>query len=132
LEGTAPFEVFVNGTSQFETSSTNFTLPVQQGDFLEVKTAKACEGIFATSILDPLSGFAAYPNPTHDFIEIATPTLKTEIPIELYNLNGQLISKGVYSVSNGKVQLNLEKEAAGVYFAKVHLDTPVSLTIVKE
>jgi hypothetical protein len=30
------------------------------------------------------------------------------------------------------VQLNLEKESAGVYFAKVHLDTPVSLTIVKE
>ena len=38
----------------------------------------------------------------------------------------------MYAVSNGKVQLNLEKESAGVYFAKVHLDTPVSLTIVKE
>jgi hypothetical protein len=82
--------------------------------------------------MDPLSGFAAYPNPTHGIIEIATPTLKTEIAIELYNLNGQLISKGTYAVSNGKVQLNLEKESAGVYFAKVHLDTPVSLTIVKE
>jgi hypothetical protein len=132
MEGTAPFEVFVNGTSQFETSATNFTIPVQQGDFLEVKTAKACEGIYATSIMDPLSGFAAYPNPTHGVIEIATPILKTEIAVELYNLNGQLISKGVYQVSNGKVQLNLEKESAGVYFAKVYLDTPVSLTIVKQ
>jgi hypothetical protein len=47
-------------------------------------------------------------------------------------LNGQLISKGIYTVLNGKVQLNLEKESAGVYFAKVHLDTPISLTIVKE
>ena len=132
VEGTAPFEVYVNGTTQFETSATNFTVPVKQGDFLEVKTAKACEGIYATSIMDPLSGFAAYPNPTHGVIEIATPTLKTEIAVELYNLNGQLVSKGLYSVLNGKVQLNLEKESAGVYFAKVHLDIPVSLTIVKE
>ncbi|MCX8483551.1 MAG: T9SS type A sorting domain-containing protein, partial [Crocinitomicaceae bacterium] len=76
--------------------------------------------------------FAAYPNPTHGVIEIAAPTLKTEIAIELYNLKGQLISKGVYSVLNGKVSLNLEKESAGVYFAKVHLETPVSVTIVKE
>ncbi len=132
VEGTAPFEVFVNGIAEFETSASNFTVPVKQGDFLEVKTAKACEGIYATSIMDPLSGFAAYPNPTHGVIEIATPTLKTEIAVELYNLNGQLVSKGLYTVSNGKVQLNLEKESAGVYFAKVHLDTPVSLTIVKE
>ena len=132
VEGTAPFEVFVNGTTQFETSATNFTVPVKQGDFLEVKTAIACEGIYATSIMDPLSGFVAYPNPTHGLIEIATPTLKTEISIELFNLNGQLISKGVYPVSNGKVQLNLEKESAGVYFAKVLLDTPASLTIVKQ
>lgn len=132
VEGTAPFEVFVNGIAEFETSASNFTVPVKQGDFLEVKTAIACEGIYATSIMDPLSGFVAYPNPTHGVIEIATPTLKTEIAVELYNLNGQLVSKGVYSVSNGKVQLNLEKESAGVYFAKVHLDIPVSLTIVKE
>lgn len=131
-EGTAPFEVFVNGLPQFETSATNFTIPVKQGDFLEVKTAKVCEGIYAVSILDPLSGFTAYPNPTHGVIEMATPTLLKEIAIELYNLNGQLVSKGMYAVVNGKVQLNLEKESAGVYFAKVHLDTPVSVTIIKE
>lgn len=132
VEGTAPFEVFVNGTSQFETSATHFTVPVKQGDFLEVKTAKACEGIYATSIVDALNGFAAYPNPTRGLVEISTPTLQTKVAVELYNLNGQLISKGMYSVLNGKVQLNLEKESAGVYFAKVYLDTPVSITLVKE
>ncbi len=132
IEGTAPFEVVVNGIPQFETSATNFTVPVFQGDLLEVKSAKACEGIYTTTILDPLYGITAYPNPTQGLIDISTPTLKTEITIELFNLNGQLVSKRLYSVSNGKVQLNLEKESAGVYFAKVHLDTPVSLTIVKE
>jgi hypothetical protein len=132
VEGTPPFEVFVNGTPQFETSSANFTIPVLQGDFLEVKTANECEGVYAKSIENVLSGFIGYPNPTQGLIEIATPTLKTSIVVELYNLNGQLVSKGNYSVSNGKVQLNLEKESAGVYFAKVHLETPVRLTIVKQ
>ncbi len=132
VEGTPPFEVFVNGTPQFETSATNFTIPVLQGDFLEVKTAKECEGVFAKNIEDVWSGFIGYPNPTQGLIEIATPTLQTEIAVELYNLNGQLVSKGNYSVSNGKVQLNLGKESAGIYIAKVFLDNPVSLTIVKE
>jgi hypothetical protein len=122
----------VNGNYQFETMGTTFSVPVQQGDYLEVKTAKACEGIYATSIVDELNSFVAYPNPTYGLIEIVTPTLKSEIAVELYNLNGQLISKGLYSVLNGKVQLNIEKESAGVYFAKVYLDTPVSLTIVKQ
>lgn len=131
-DGTAPFEVFVNGASQFETLATNFTVPVQQGDFLEVKTAKACEGIYAKSIVEDLNGFRAYPNPTHGQIEIATPTLQTEIAVEIYNLNGQLVSKGVYSVMNGKIQLNLEKESAGMYIAKVHLETTLSLTILKQ
>ncbi len=132
MEGTAPFEVFVNGVTQFETTATNFTVPVQKGDLLEVKTTKLCEGTYATSIVDELNGFAAYPNPTHGLIEIDTPTLKTEIHVELYNLNGQLVSKELCLVTNGKVQLNLEKESAGVYFAKVYLDSPISLTIVKE
>jgi hypothetical protein len=132
IEGTAPFKVFVNGLSQFETLAPNFTIPVQQGDLLEVKTAKACEGIYATSITDPLSGSVAFPNPTRGLFEIVTPTLKKEITIELYSLNGQLISKGDYLVINGKVQLNIERETAGVYLAKVFFDTPISVTIVKE
>ena len=131
-EGTAPFQIVVNGNYQFETAATTFSVPVSQGDLLEVKTAKACEGIYATSIMDPLSGFVAYPNPTRGLFEIATLTLQKEITIELYNFNGQLISKGVYTVVNGKVQLNLEKESTGIYFAKVYLDTPISVTIVKE
>lgn len=132
MEGTAPFEIIINGTSQFETSASNFIVPVVQGDFLEIKSAKACEGIFATTIADPLFGFTGYPNPTNGIININIPSNQKEIAIELYNLNGQLVSKGMYTVLNAKVQLNLDKESAGVYFAKVLLENPVSLTIVKE
>ena len=131
-EGTAPFQVFVNGYSKFETTAMNFTVPVELGDFVEVKSAKVCEGSYTKSISDDLSGVLGYPNPTRGFIEIATPTIKTAVLVEVYNLNGQLISNGMYPILNGKVSLNLENEISGVYVAKVYLETPVSVTIIKK
>jgi hypothetical protein len=131
-EGTAPFQVFVNGNSQFETTAMNFTVPVELGDFVEVKSAKVCEGSYTKSILDDTSAIAGYPNPTRGLIEIATPTVRTAVSVEVYNLNGQLISSGMYTVLDGKVALNIENEISGVYIAKVYLDIPVSLTIIKK
>lgn len=131
-EGTAPFEIFINGTHQFETSETNFAVGVKQGDLLEVKTAIACEGIFAKTILDGLVGVQIYPNPTAGLFEITIPTSKTEVEVELYSIGSQLISKRKYPVNNQRVQLSLEKESDGIYFAKINLDSPVSLTIIKK
>ena len=131
-EGTAPFEIFINGNPQFETSETNFAVGVKQGDLLEVKTAIACEGIYAKTILDGLVGVQIYPNPTAGLFEITIPTSKTEVEIELYSIGSQLISKRKYPVNNQRVQLSLEKESDGIYLAKINLDSPVSLTIIKK
>jgi hypothetical protein len=131
-EGTAPFEILVNGTPQFETSDPNFSVDVKQGDLLEVKTAIACEGIYAKTILDGLVGVQIYPNPTPGLFEITIPTSKTEVEVELYSIGSQLISKRKYPVNNQRVQLSLEKESDGVYVAKINLDYPVSLTIIKK
>ncbi len=130
--GTAPFEILINGTPQFETSETNFAVSVKQGDLLEVKTAIACEGIYAKTILDGLVGVQIYPNPTAGLFEITIPTSKTEVEVEIYSTGSQLISKWKYPVINQRIQLSLEKESDGVYFARVKLDVPVSLTIIKK
>lgn len=74
----------------------------------------------------------AYPNPTKGIFEISLPLSIEETTIELYNLQMQLISKKSYTPNNGKVQLNLENQANGVYFAKVALANPVTLKIIKE
>ena len=74
----------------------------------------------------------AYPNPTKGIFEISLPLSIQETTIELYNLQMQLISKKSYTPNNGKVQLNLENQANGVYFAKVGLESPLSLKIIKE
>ena len=131
-EGTAPFEILVNGLSQFETNAVNFTIDVKQGDRIEVKTAKACEGVYNKSIVNGIEEFYTYPNPTSGFFEIVMPTLKNEVYVEIYSVGGTLVSKNTYSVVNHRIQLTLEKESKGVYFAKVFADEIINLTVIKK
>ena len=74
----------------------------------------------------------AYPNPSDGIFEIVLPVLQNEVTIDLYNIQSQLISIKEYDVVYGKVQLNLNNNASGLYFAKVYLDKPVLLKIIKE
>ncbi|TDD95713.1 polysaccharide lyase family protein [Flavobacterium cellulosilyticum] len=74
----------------------------------------------------------AYPNPTKGIFEITLPLSIQETTIELYSVQMQSISKKSYPVNNGKVQLNIENQAKGVYFIKVGLTNSVILKIIKE
>jgi Leucine-rich repeat (LRR) protein len=130
-EGTAPYTVFVDGIEQFETTKSSFSLETKKGSLLEVKTAKACEGIYAKDITRLDGVISAYPNPTLGSFEIEIPTLRKEVVIALYTLNGQLVSNKTYTVENGKAQLSLENQPAGVYLAKIELNTPGYLKIIK-
>lgn len=132
-QGTAPFTVFVNGKEQFETSAPIFSVDVKGGDVLEVKTSVTCEGVYA-KIIDGFDAVFAYPNPTQDAFEITVPTSQTEVVVvvEMYNINSQLISTKKYLVVYGRVQLSLANKPTGVYFAKVLLDQPVTIKIIKQ
>jgi VCBS repeat-containing protein len=131
VEGTAPFQIFVNGKEQFETELTTFSVVVKKGDLLEVKTAKSCEGIYSKGIGDLLGAITLYPNPTSGSFEINLPTSRKEVVIDLYTAASQLISKRTYPIENERVQLNLGNEPSGVYIVKIYLDTPENLTIIK-
>ena len=130
-QGTAPFKIFINGREQFETSAPVFSVEVKKGDVLEVKTAVSCEGIYSKTF-NVFEAVLAYPNPTQGTFEITVPTSKREIVIELYNILSQLISVKTYPVVYGKVQLSLENKPTGLYIAKVLLDQPVSIKIIKQ
>ena len=133
-EGTAPFTVFVDGTEQFQTTDTNFTVSLDKAGLVEVATAKACEGVFAKKVTSYELGttLAAYPNPTTGVIEIEIPSTKTEVAIELYNFGGQLVSHATYNIESGKALLNLEKLPSGIYAAKINLETPEYVKIIKK
>ncbi len=130
--GTAPYTVFLNGVEQFETNATSFTLDAKTSGLLEVKTAKACEGIFAKEIATLEGTFSAFPNPTSGAFEIEIPTTNKEVSISIFTLEGKLISNKKYSVGNGKVQLSLDDQPAGIYMTKVELDNPQFIKIIKK
>lgn len=131
-EGTAPYQIAVNGKPQFEATSSSFFIEAKSGDFVEVKTAKLCEGMYSRKIEDVPEMISLYPNPTADVFEIALPGSKDTVEIALYNVASQLISRKVYQVVNDRVQLTLAEQSEGVYFAKIFLDNPKVLTIIKK
>ena len=128
--GTAPYSIYVNGKENFKTTSTQFNVEVKHGDFIEVKTAKSCEGTFSKAI-QLLDGIIAYPNPSNGVFNISLPIIQKEVVIELYSIESQLISIKTYPILYGKVQLNIENQPAGMYIARVQLNSPVTLKIVK-
>ncbi len=100
-------------------------------DYISFEAVTSTLGVTSNSNVKA-DEFIVYPNPTKGIFEIGLPLSIEEATIELYTINMQLISKKSYSVSNGKVQLNIEDQANGVYFAKIGLAKPVTLKIIKE
>jgi hypothetical protein len=74
----------------------------------------------------------AYPNPSDGIFEIAVPISEKEVSIVIYNIYGQLISKRTYLVSYGKVNLDIKNQPIGIYLAKVQLEVPVTIKIIKK
>lgn len=130
-EGTAPYNVFINGTSVLKTLATSFSLDVKLGDKIEVTTDIICEGIFS-KVIETTDLFSAFPNPTNGSFEITIPSILTEVFVEIYNMSGQLISKQNYRNDYGKIQLNLDNNPKGVYAVKLHIDKPILLKIIKQ
>ena len=116
---------------QFQTSASSFSVAVNHGDLVEVKTAIDCEGVIAKQV-DLFETVLAYPNPTKGLVEVSLPISEKEVVIELYNVQSQLISSMTYPVIYGKAQLNLASMPSGIYIVKVQLDKPVILKLIKE
>lgn len=131
IEGTSPYTILQNGSELFKTNSKSFSLDVEHGDLIEVKTDKVCEGIFS-KVIELIDVISVYPNPTKGSFEIFLPISENEVSIELFTIDSRLISKNTYSVINGKVLLNLEDKPVGVYVMKIYLDIPITVKIVKE
>lgn len=131
-QGTAPYQVFVNGKQLFQTFSQSFDVDTKHGDVIEVKTAVSCEGVYANKIELFNNSLAVFPNPTSGAFEISIPTTKQEVKIDIYNIHSQLISSKTYPVIYGKVYLNIENKPLGLYIAKINLDNPTTLKIIKQ
>ncbi|WP_299547344.1 T9SS type A sorting domain-containing protein [Seonamhaeicola sp.] len=128
--GTAPYKVWINNSQVLETMSPSFAVHVNQGDTVKVKTDKDCEGELIQSV-DFYSNVRPFPNPTSGVFKITLPIQEGNIPIEIYDIRGQLISSEIYIIHSGEIQLNLNGKTSGMYFAKLLLDKPVNFKIIK-
>lgn len=129
--GTAPFKVLINDSVVLETMSTFFEVDVKQGDSVKILTDKACEGELI-KFIDFYENINPFPSPTSGEFKIALPINEGLIPIEIYDIRGQLISSKKYIVSSGEVQLSLKGKTSGMYFVKLVLDTPINFKIIKK
>ncbi|TYA74643.1 T9SS type A sorting domain-containing protein [Seonamhaeicola marinus] len=129
--GTAPYKVMVNDVLVLETMSSAFTINVNHGDSVKIKTDKACEGELIKSI-DFYSDIEPYPNPTSGNFKLSLPINEGRIPIEIYDIRGQLITSDIFTINSGEIELNLSGNNAGMYFVKLNLDNPINFKIIKK
>ncbi|NOQ92538.1 MAG: T9SS type A sorting domain-containing protein, partial [Flavobacteriaceae bacterium] len=75
----------------------------------------------------------AYPNPSNGVFKIAMPIIQNEVTIEIYTIQSQLISRKLYTVNNGKVEINIDDKPTGLYIVQVHLENnSTAFKIVKQ
>ncbi|WP_299012512.1 T9SS type A sorting domain-containing protein [uncultured Polaribacter sp.] len=129
-EGEAPFTVIKNGEVLFETQLKDFSISVNNGDNIEVKSKSACQGILSKTI-DLLEDVRAYPNPSKGNFAIFVSTELENVDLEIYNIRSQLIKKGTYTITNGKLSLDISNMPNGVYVVKMNADKPVFVKLIK-
>jgi sugar lactone lactonase YvrE len=110
-----------NGVLSAEVTKT-ISIIISDGSSLDIKDV----------VINDADTVMAYPNPSDGIFEIAVPISEKEVSIVIYNIYGQLISKKKYPVSYGKVNLDIKNQSIGIYLAKVHLEAPVTLKIIKK
>ncbi|WP_248722475.1 DUF4955 domain-containing protein [Seonamhaeicola sp. ML3] len=129
--GTAPFTVIKNGEEIFETYLTDFSVFVEEGDNIQIKSKDACQGEMVKTI-HLSEAVKAYPNPSGGAFEITIPYALNDVDVEIYNIHSQLVGKGRYRLSTSKINLDLTDKPNGIYFVKVNLEKPVFIKLIKK
>jgi Carbohydrate family 9 binding domain-like/Concanavalin A-like lectin/glucanases superfamily/Secretion system C-terminal sorting domain/Bacterial Ig domain len=129
-KGTAPFDVMVNGKLLYKTMSATFDVSIKHGDVLNVKTSVDCEGVYSKTI-ELFDVITVYPNPSDGIFEIAIPLEQKDVFIEVYNFASLLVQSKNYTIQYGKVSIDLTSEPTGIYIAKIYVDNPINVKIIK-
>ena len=98
---------------------------------IEVKSKSACQGVLSKTI-DLLENVRAYPNPSKGNFEIFVSNNIKNIDLEIYNVRSQLVEKGAYKVTNGRLNLDISNVPNGVYIVKMNIDKPVFVKLIKK
>ncbi|MBT8253174.1 MAG: thrombospondin type 3 repeat-containing protein, partial [Bacteroidia bacterium] len=133
--GTPPFSVFFNNEVIYITNENTFEVETIGSGLLEVKSAKACEGVMSRFMEGPdIFGFTASPNPVIDNLKITFSNIDDGlIPVQVYDINGKLLINRDFAVQNTNyIQVPFNGFESGVYFISLNLNKPEVLKIIKK
>jgi subtilisin family serine protease len=128
-EGTSPFTVFVNGDETMQTLNNKFEVAVNQGDFVEVKSSIACEGVFSKEIV--LEGsIHVFPNPAKNSISLNFPEAVNQMQITIFSLLGKSVLTNTISKNNPVVDISSLNK--GLYMVQItYNDTIKTIKVLK-
>ncbi|WP_299059554.1 BNR-4 repeat-containing protein [uncultured Polaribacter sp.] len=129
--GTAPYTVLKNGEKVLQTNQSNFSIDVNDGDNIQIKSKEACQGEMLKTI-SLLEDIKAYPNPSNGLFELFIPNEIQFINLEIYNIQSRLLVSKTYPVNEGKVQLDIRENPNGIYFVKMNSKVPVFIKLIKK
>ncbi len=116
LKGGREYTIVLNGRS-YRTTASQITLPLDQPvNQLEVKTDLDCQGAY-TQTITLAEAPLALPNPIEGGdLQVFLPAADgEEVRIRLFAMDGSSLLNKMLTVSEGKVQLNMDAYARGVY-----------------
>ena len=99
------------------TANGNYSVSVTIGDCIE---NSECVNITGVGIRDISNVLNIYPNPSRGQFTLEMSSRKT-VPYQVFNALGQLMQDGI--VTDVKTDIDLSREANGIYFLRVEYDT---------
>ena len=109
--GTPPFVLTVNNEVKGTFENKQFSIPVNNGDLVSLKSSLPCEGEYL-ELISFTDKIIAYPNPTSKYLNL--PGISDKSLIEVYTIAGQMVKQ-----FKGKNPLDLSFLSNGVYFIKI-------------
>ncbi|CAN5137232.1 hypothetical protein BH23BAC2_BH23BAC2_22470 [soil metagenome] len=129
--GTAPFEVFVNGLVLGTYNDSFIRIPVYSGDDVLIKSAVACEGNFFLKV-EGTSGTKILPNPVTAEINLYLPQVtEQDFLVEVYNSSGQKIKSIWQTKGDRKFTIPAADLGRGMYFLRLHQEEIKTIKFLK-
>ncbi|WP_272150956.1 thrombospondin type 3 repeat-containing protein [Tenacibaculum aiptasiae] len=126
--GTAPYNVYLNGNLIETFNVSTFSLRVEGSGIIEVKTAKACEGVFKTSI----DNIFLRKNPVTDFINLIVPSdSPSSLDVLVYDVTGKVVIDQKVERQGNELSIPFDSFRSGIYILKIGTDKTNTFKILK-
>lgn len=119
--GTAPFNVLVNGQLVLKTFESSFSLDINEGDFIQIRTDIVCEGVFSKTINMP-EIISVYPNPALNnqiVISFDKEFHLDEIEINMFDVNGIKMSISKKQNTLNTCNISFKNIKPGIYILQI-------------